>query len=69
MPHIPGHKLSADDLLDLGEGRDIGILEALLVGQRFQAIRLEDGSWRAFDRLTGEFKSGELAPAAPPDPA
>ena len=60
MPHIPGHKLSADDLLGLGEGGGIGILEALLLGQKFQAVRRDDGSLFAFDRFTGK---AEIAPS------
>jgi len=76
MPDRPGHKEGAGDRLDFGEGLGEGfgiedldpLAQALLLGQRFQSVRADDGSLFAFDRVKGERVSGELAPAAPPDP-
>ena len=71
----PKRKLDAGDVLQLDEGGDdLDIIERFLLGQRFQAIRRDDGSFIVLDRTTGEPKLNldgtimVLAPAAPSDP-
>ena len=64
-PASDSHFLTLDSLFPSGGAGGF----TFVTGQKFQAKRAADGSIFAFDTSDGTRKSGDLAPAAPADPA
>ena len=65
VPASNVHALTLETLSPTGDAGDF----TFIIGQQFQAVRRDDGSLFAFDTGTGKAVSGDLAPAAPADPA